>query len=90
MQWCHAHLVFESFRFVCSQNCVRQIYLSEFCLGLFWTVFTSHSEIANGFLRGKVRSAETFHGRKYHQCIWKRNEMTREKSTRMRASNTRL
>ena len=43
-------------------------------------------KIANGFLGGKVRSAETCHSRKYHKCYKKKKKM-REKNTRMRAAD---
>ena len=49
--------------------------------------FYFHSlKIANGFLGGKVRSAETCHSRKYHKCYKKKKKM-REKNTRMRAAD---
>ena len=55
--------------------CKKQMLFGLNCLCLFKRISISiRRKIANGFLDGKVRSAETFHSRKYHQFYNKKKK----------------
>ena len=83
----HFHKNISLFFISCYQNVFYQMLFRWKYLCLKKKIFISiRCKIANGFLGGKVRSAETCHSRKYHKCYRKKKKM-REKNTRMRAAD---